>query len=115
MSAAVYNTVTGKKTGPFVENHNIFSEEYLNGARPGGWNFMPGSLCVATNGKYLVTGGDDRIKVWDIKSGDAKGVLKGHASSIVAVELSPDGKHLVSSSQDCTVIYWDLERQIKLF
>jgi WD40 repeat protein len=116
MSAAVYSTVTGKKIGPFVENQNIFSEEYLNGARPGRWDSMPHSLCVATNGKYLVTGGDNRIiKVWDLKSGEAKGVLKGHASRIVEVELSPDGKHLVSSSQDCTVIYWDLEHQIILF
>jgi glucose repression regulatory protein TUP1 len=116
-SSMIYHTGTGKKIGHFSESKGgIFSDVYLNGTRPLRRSVRPRPRCISTNGKYLVTGGDDRIiKIWDIRTEEAKGELKGHASSIVKVEISADGNNLLSASQDCVVIYWDLERQIKLF
>jgi WD40 repeat protein len=116
ISAVIYDIGTGQKIGPFVENKGIFSDEYLNSTPPLRRNFMRGSRCVSVNGNCLATGGDDGIiKLWDVKREEATGELQGHAASIVKIEVSADGKNLLSSSQDCKVIYWDLERQIKLF
>jgi WD40 repeat protein len=36
--------------------------------------------------------------------------LKGHSSDVVAVAVSPDGRHAVSGSSDTTAKLWDLER-----
>jgi WD40 repeat protein len=115
MSAAVYHVASGKKIGPFVEEKNIFSERNLEAARVIRWNADPGSLCVSTDGRHLVTGSADGIiNVWDVMEGHIKVSLKGHASAIVCVELSPHGTHLLSASQDGTVIYWDLKREISV-
>jgi WD40 repeat protein len=115
-SSMVYHTGTGKKIRHFSESKSdIFSDVYLNGTRLHR-RLWHGLRCISTNGKYLVTGGDDRIiKIWDIRTGELKRELKGHASSIVKVEITADGNNLLSASQDCIVIYWDLDRQIKLF
>jgi general transcriptional corepressor TUP1 len=114
-SSTIYHTGTGKKIWHFLESTGgIFSDVYLNPDTRRGRKL--GRRCVSTNGKYLVTGGDDRnIRIWDIVTGEAKGELKGHASTIVKVEISGDGNNLLSASQDGIVIYWDLERQVKLF
>ena len=33
--------------------------------------------------------------------------LRGHSEGVFSVAYSPDGKHIVSGSEDCTVKVWD--------
>jgi len=33
--------------------------------------------------------------------------LRGHSEGVLSVAYSPDGKHIVSGSEDCTVKVWD--------
>jgi WD40 repeat protein len=37
-----------------------------------------------------------------------KPTLKGHTEGIKAVAVTPDGRHIVSGSYDCTLRVWDL-------
>ncbi|WP_445223230.1 WD40 repeat domain-containing protein [Calothrix sp. NIES-2100] len=50
---------------------------------------------------------DKTIKVWDLNTGFKK-TLKGHTSCVFCVAISPDGKRIVSCSQDTTVKVWGL-------
>ena len=49
------------------------------------------------------------IRVWDVASGELVRTLEGHSQPIRALALHPDGRHLLSASQDRTLALWDLE------
>jgi tetratricopeptide (TPR) repeat protein len=66
--------------------------------------------CVAFSGdgKRIVSGGDNIIKVWDAQSGGPALLdLKGHTGHVTSVGFSPDGTRIVSGSGDRTVRVWD--------
>jgi WD40 repeat protein len=49
------------------------------------------------------------VRVWDAESGSCLHVLTGHENSVLSVALSPDGKRIVSGSDDNSVRIWDAE------
>ena len=51
---------------------------------------------------------DRRIGIWDWKLKQQLGELRGHGRYAVDVAFSPDGKRLLSSSEDETLKIWDL-------
>ena len=44
-----------------------------------------------------------RASVWDLASGEVKSTLEGHTDDVNTVAISPDGKTIVSGSDDKTV------------
>jgi WD40 repeat protein len=46
--------------------------------------------------------------VWDLVSGKALHVLRGHEREVNAVVLTGDGRYAVSGSEDWTLKVWDL-------
>jgi WD40 repeat protein len=52
---------------------------------------------------------DQTLKVWDLESGRAVATLAGHAASVTACAVTPDGRRVVSASWDQTLKVWDLE------
>ncbi|KAJ7889796.1 hypothetical protein B0H14DRAFT_3126845 [Mycena olivaceomarginata] len=60
--------------------------------------------------KYFASGSrDTTIIVWNTSDGSAVfSPLKGHKAEIVALEISPDDKILVSASTDGSIYFWDL-------
>jgi len=64
-------------------------------------------LKITNDGKYMVTGGQDRLlKVWTYNEGDVTHVGIGHAGNITRVTLSPDQRHVVSVSEDGAILRW---------
>ena len=49
------------------------------------------------------------IRKWQSIDGKELVVLRGHTSDIRSICLSPDQRHLVSASSDCSVRIWDLK------
>jgi WD40 repeat protein len=56
-----------------------------------------------------VTGSEDgTARVWDAETGQPLLTLTGHTLGILDIAISPDGKHLVTSSQDGSIRFYVL-------
>jgi WD40 repeat protein len=57
-----------------------------------------------TNGTRVVTGSaDNTIRVWDVETAKQLASLRWHSEGVNSVEFSPDGKWILSASDDGTV------------
>jgi WD40 repeat protein len=50
------------------------------------------------------------VTLWDSLTGEKLGELQGHRGNIASLAFSPDGKWLVSGSEDRTALVWDVGR-----
>jgi sugar lactone lactonase YvrE len=67
------------------------------------------AVAVSPDGRFIVSGSDNTVKVWEAESGRLLRSLKGHTRSVNAVAVSPDGRFIVSGSSDNTVKVWEAE------
>ena len=58
-------------------------------------------------------GGGHTIKLWDLGE-DSVTILGNHTKTVNAIAFSPDGKKLVSGSDDYTIKLWDIEKQRRI-
>lgn len=66
-------------------------------------------LAVTADGKFLVTGSDDKtVRVWDVTGGKQLRSFQGHQSKVLAVAVRGDGKQVASGSDDGGIRVWDL-------
>jgi WD40 repeat protein len=70
-------------------------------------------LTLSPNGKMLAFAefgfrGRPDIRLWEVASGKERGRLSGHWGQINSLTFSPDGRRLLSGSDDGTAIVWDV-------
>jgi WD40 repeat protein len=78
------------------------------------------SVSYSPDGKRIVcgSGGQDQqgdplpgeVKMWDAATGQELLSLKGHLGNVRSVAYSPDGRCIVSGSEDHTIKVWDAEK-----
>jgi WD40 repeat protein len=76
-------------------------------------------LAVSSDGRYLLTGGEDEtVRCWDLKDRGRELWKKAtHASGVFCVAISSDGQWGISSGQDRTIRRWRLAdgREVKSY
>ena len=63
----------------------------------------------ADNSIVASAGGHNAIKLWDLREDTVK-TLRGHRDKVNSVVFSPDGRLLVSGSEDSTLKIWDISQ-----
>ncbi|MEZ4620907.1 MAG: WD40 repeat domain-containing protein [Caldilineaceae bacterium] len=75
------------------------------------------ALAISPDSQLLAVGANDgNIRLWRLGDGQLVSTLAGHASTVVGVAFSPDGRRLVSSSGSHGPLYvWDVASGARLF
>ncbi|CAO3689858.1 unnamed protein product [Rhizopus stolonifer] len=85
------------------------------------WNAESGDFCAAVEGpdeviwinwhpkgNILLAGANDStIWMWALPSGNFMNIFNGHSGPVTSGQFTPDGKKIVSTSEDTSLIVWD--------
>lgn len=66
------------------------------------------SVSISSDSRYLLTGGADEARLWDLTNRKLVRTLKGHADWLTWAALNPDGNLAVTASRDHTARVWNL-------
>lgn len=67
-------------------------------------------------GTILLAGSNDStVWLWQLPSGNTMQVFAGHSGPVQCGEFTPDGKRIVTASEDGTLMYWDPRSSTPLF
>jgi RNA polymerase sigma factor (sigma-70 family) len=83
-------------------------------APPDRWhdeNSKGAALAFAPDGTLALAGRDAVIRLWRPGGAAEVGRFAGHQTRINALVFTPDGKSLVSASDDGTILIWDVTRR----
>ncbi|KIK32280.1 hypothetical protein CY34DRAFT_814358, partial [Suillus luteus UH-Slu-Lm8-n1] len=75
-------------------------------------NYIVLSLAWTSDGKKLISGSFDPIRIFDTATWQQIGVLDGHTNSVTAISLSPNNCLLASASWDNTACLWNLDTNL---
>jgi WD40 repeat protein/serine/threonine protein kinase len=68
---------------------------------------LEGPLLAVSNEADMIAGaGGNNIYVWDGKSGELLGALRGHDRAVRGLSFSPDGRRVVSTGKDGALRVW---------
>ena len=65
-------------------------------------------VCSPDRLRVFSAGSDAAIACWDLETGEQAAGLSGHRKAVTSLALSPDGRTLVSASEDTTLLVWDI-------
>ncbi len=64
-------------------------------------------VAFSDDGRTLVTGSLDQVRIWDLGGAAERRMLAGHAAGIHRLAFCPDGTMLATASSDRTIKLWD--------
>jgi WD40 repeat protein len=70
------------------------------------------SLTWTSDGKKLISGSDELIRIFDTATWQQIAILKGHTSFVNAISLSQNNRFLASASYDKTARLWNLDTNL---
>lgn len=71
-----------------------------------GWSY---GVSITPDAQTLISIYNNKIRIWDLNSGELNNVLSGHSRVIYSHAVSPDSQSIASGSKDRTVKLWDLQ------
>ena len=71
------------------------------------------AVSFSSDGKYLVSGGDEMVRLWRVEDGEQVGSMNAGAVSSIAV--SKDGRRIASGSWTGVVTVWDAKTYKQVF
>ena len=74
----------------------------------------PSAPVFSPDGRLLVFGTGNNIRIWDMETGLEKRVLRGSTGHIMSLRFLPDGQHLVSACEFGRPLLWNINRPEKL-
>lgn len=78
---------------------------YYDGCRVSG-------LAISPNGRRALSGGyDNKVRLWDVKTGTELQQFSGHTEPVKSVAFSPNGRLAISGSEDKTIRLWNLPNE----
>jgi WD40 repeat protein len=60
------------------------------------------------DGTVIAAGSDNVVRLFDVKTGSALRVLRGHEDTVSAIAFSPNGSHVAAGANDNTVRVWSV-------
>jgi WD40 repeat protein len=72
------------------------------------------SLAWTSDGKKLISGSDELIRIFDTATWQQIAILEGHTSFITAISLSRNNRFLASVSWDHTARLWNLDTSLQV-
>ena len=67
------------------------------------------SVVFSPDGRYIAAGDTvNSLWIWDSRTQKLVAIWMGHSGWVWCVEFTPDGKGLMSGSEDMTAKYWDV-------
>jgi WD40 repeat protein len=93
-SLRVWNLKSGKQIG----------DDWRNG------DSAVGTIALSPDGRKVVGGSGDGVKLWDIDTGKAIAEWTGHKKAVRSVCWSRDSQQVANGSYDGTAREWDVEK-----
>ena len=109
-SAKLWDTVTGREVKAFGS-----SDSYQGSMSFDSYLASVNSVDFSPDGKYVVTGTFDGIKLWDVRTGRILRSLSG--SMVLSVSFSPDSRYVLTAGADRTARLLDIRtgKQVRTF
>jgi WD40 repeat protein len=77
-------------------------------------NHSVDSLTWTSDGKKLISGSDELIRIFDTATWQQIAILEGHTSVVSAISLSQNNRFLASVSDDKTACLWNLDANLQV-